>query len=600
MRQAKINIVFPVTRIALLVLLPAVYSMSVPSFAQVTVPQVVYDAASGREQQLTLWKYTQGDDPAWSRTDFQDSAWTTISKEAFYPETRGIHWLRTKILFKEGARRSPVIVRLGRIQSAFEVYWNGTLIGKNGSIGTRKEDEEPGQLHFAALVDTLVKPGINVLSVRFSNFHQVPPGSFFYAKVESTLYPSLLSLRSFIRMASGCAIYLACAIFGLALYLSGGRYRNFIYYVLLSLAFLVSSGFQFAMHYYNISMGVLEVFEPIFVGGYYLAELSIVLFVLFSFQIPHRNTHALSAVLFTFLIYTCFMIYDFDSPVGFGALRDLITPYTYGLLIYSCLKRKSGSVIALVGYGIYSLPVLLTSYLGIPFSFDLISPREAIILVYVMVANRQVHEQQMIQKSVELRSQRLETELLKKTIQPHFIMNTLASIRSLAKRRPEDAERLINALAAEFRIINSIASEQEIGIQQELELCDQHLQVMGYRWDARYTFIKENIDESLTVPPLIFHTLIENGLTHAFNPKENGTFRLSMKKENDCVEYTLQNDGSLLRALEQRPQQEVEEGTGIKYVKTRLEERYPGQWRLQYGLVDSHWNVVITICGGAA
>lgn len=590
----------PPTRLAPLIFLTAVCCATVPLRAQDPPPQIEYDAAAGRERQLVFWKFSQGDDPSWSHADFQDSAWTTISKEAFYPEMRGIHWLRTKILFKDGSRRSPVIVRLGRIQSAFEVYWNGTLIGKNGSIGTRKADEEPGQLHFAALVDTLVVPGVNVLSVRFSNFHQVPPGSFFYAKVESTLYPSLLSLRSYIRMASGCAIYLACAIFGLALYLSGGRYRNFIYYVLLSLAFLVSSGFQFAMHYYNISMGVLAVFEPIFVGGYYLAELSIVLFVLFSFQIPYRNIHALSAVLFTLFIYTCFMIYDIHSLVGFETLRNLVTPYTFGLLIYSCLKRKPGSVIALVGYGLYSLPVLLTSYLGIPFSFDLISPRQAIILVYVMVANRQVHEQQLIQKSIELRSQRLETELLKKTIQPHFIMNTLASIRSLAKRRPEDAERLINALAAEFRIINSIASEKEIGIQQELELCDQHLQVMGYRWGAKYTFIKENIDESLTVPPLIFHTLIENGLTHAFNPKENGTFRLSITKENDCVVYTLQNDGSLLRALGQRPQEEVEEGTGIKYVKTRLEERYPGQWRLQYGLVDSQWNVVMTICGEAA
>jgi len=585
-------------RIRLRVLFIASCCVTCTAFAQAQRPEVLFDAATQVNQQLSLWKFKEGDDPAWSRTDFQDSSWTTVSKGAFYPDTRGIHWLRTRIVFQEGARRSPVIVRLGRIQSAFEVYWNGTLIGRNGRIGTSREDEEAGQLHFAALVDTLVRPGVNVLSVRFSNFHQVPPGSFFYAKVESTLYPSLISLRSFIRMAFGCAIYLACAIFGLALYLSGGRYRNFIYYVLLSLAFLVSSGFQFAMHYYNISMGVLEVFEPIFVGGYFLAELSIVLFILFSFQMPHIRIHVLSAVFLGLIFYCSEMIYGLHSPVSFDDFREVITPYVYALLIYSSLKKKPGSIIALVGYGFYSLPIVLTSYLGIHFSFDLLSPREIIILIYVMVANRQVHEQQLIQKSIELRSQRLETEFLKKTIQPHFIMNTLASIKSLAKRRPEDAEKLINALAAEFRIINAIAPEREIRITQELELCDQHLQVMGYRWDARYTFIRENIDESLTIPPLIFHTLIENGLTHAFNPRENGTFRLSMKKENDCVEYTLQNDGSRLRAIQQSPQREVEEGTGIKYVKTRLEERYPGQWRLQYGLVDSHWNVVITICGG--
>jgi hypothetical protein len=600
MKHPKSNLLLPAKRIALHVLLAAACTLVSPSFAQVFGQEVVFDAASGREQQLVLWKFAQGDDSAWSRPDYSDSSWMTISKEAFFPDTEGIHWLRTTIVFGEGARRSPVIVRLGRIQSAFEVYWNGTFVGMNGKVGAIKEEEVTGQLHFAALVDTLVRPGINVLSVRFSNFHKVPPGAFFYAKLESTLYPGLVSLKSFVRMASSCAVYFACAIFGLALYLSGGRYRNFIYYVLLSLAFLVSSGFQFAMHYYNISMEMLEVFEPIFVGGYYLAEVSIVLFVLFSFQIPQRRIHGLAAVLFSFGIYTIYMLYTFDSPVSFDTLKVLITPYTYGLLTYACVKRKPGSVIALAGYGFYSLPVILTSYLGIPFSYDFISPREIIILIYVMVANRQVHEQQLIQKSVELRSQRLETELLKKTIQPHFIMNTLASIRSLAKRRPEDAERLINALAAEFRIINEVAAEREIGIREEIELCEQHLQVMGYRWDAKYTFIKENIDDSLTVPPLIFHTLIENGLTHAFNPKEDGTFRLSARREDGCVEYTLQNDGSLLRDVQGGSAEDIEEGTGIKYVKTRLEERYPGQWRLRYGLVDAHWNVVITICGDAA
>jgi len=283
--------------------------------------------------------------------------------------------------------------------------------------------------------------------------------------------------------------------------------------------------------------------------------------------------------------------------LNLGTLRNYITPYVFALLIYACLKKKSGSFVALIGYGIYSSPVIIYSYLGIPMSLELLWLRVAFILVSAMVANRQVHEQQRIQKSIELRAQRLETEFLKKTIQPHFIMNTLASIGSLAKRRPAEAEKLINALAAEFRLINAIASEKEIPIMQEIELCERHLEVMGYRWDAKYTFVKHDIDETLTVPPLIFHTLIENGITHAFNPKESGIFRLTVRKENDCIEYTLQNNGSLLKALKSTAQEEIEEGTGIKYVKTRLEERYPGNWRLRYGLFDSEWHVVITICG---
>jgi LytS/YehU family sensor histidine kinase len=120
---------------------------------------------------------------------------------------------------------------------------------------------------------------------------------------------------------------------------------------------------------------------------------------------------------------------------------------------------------------------------------------------------------------------------------------------------------------------------------------------MGHRLDAKYELIKENIDESLKVPPLLFHTLIENGLTHAFKPKENGTFRISLKKEKNFVEYRLINDGSLISELNEAESFEIEEGTGIKYVKTRLEECYPGKWKMEYGIKNSNWEVVIRIYG---
>jgi LytS/YehU family sensor histidine kinase len=187
----------------------------------------------------------------------------------------------------------------------------------------------------------------------------------------------------------------------------------------------------------------------------------------------------------------------------------------------------------------------------------------------------------------------LETDLLRKSIQPHFIINTLASIRSLIKRKPDDAEKLINALAAEYRLINKISSEKEIPISQEIELCESHLELMGYRLEAKYEFIKEKIDYSRKVPPLLFHTLIENGLTHAFIPKEDGKFWLTFHKANNFLEYKLFNNGSLLK--EDLNQNEIEEGTGIKYIKTRLEERYPNKWQMNYGMKNNLWEVVIKI-----
>jgi len=44
---------------------------------------------------------------------------------------------------------------------------------------------------------------------------------------------------------------------------------------------------------------------------------------------------------------------------------------------------------------------------------------------------------------------------------------------------------------------------------------------------------------------LIIHTLIENGLTHAYEPGEDGTFRLEVHGDGRRLEFRLTNDGSL-------------------------------------------------------
>ena len=148
--------------------------------------------------------------------------------------------------------------------------------------------------------------------------------------------------------------------------------------------------------------------------------------------------------------------------------------------------------------------------------------------------------------TLRLRSQRLEAELLKKSIQPHFIMNTLLSIKSFLGRDTSKAEKLIEALAGEFRLINRIASKLEIPLQDELKLCRHHLELMGFRRGACYSLQIDGDPGAFSIPPMILHTLIENGLTHAFKPRENGIFRFVCKREEHKIVFRLENDGSNL------------------------------------------------------
>ena len=65
-------------------------------------------------------------------------------------------------------------------------------------------------------------------------------------------------------------------------------------------------------------------------------------------------------------------------------------------------------------------------------------------------------EQNRRRQESELRSARLELELLKKHIQPHFLLNSLNSVIAWLEEEPSTAVRLVNALAEELRADSAV------------------------------------------------------------------------------------------------------------------------------------------------
>ncbi len=546
---------------------------------------------------LIYWRYLAGDDTVWANPDYDDGQWELIGSFDYdLPiQRKGVYWLRSRViagLTEQGP--TAVTVRLGLLQSAYDVYWNGAFVGSNGIVGRTQTAEQPGNAVF--MVAVVLQSGRNVLSIRLSNFHaSAPSGASFSARIEPKISSEVFRTQDLIAVLPFMGVCLAGMLFGLALYAAGGRFKTYLYYALVCFGLMLASVVQFTVLYWNLPLDAVSTLVPVFVGGFYLAELAIVFFILFSFGIPKKILHVIIFLCILILFYAINLNPSYFKLMNYDWLRAAITPYAVSLLVYSALRKRSGSVIALVGYALYSLPSVL---LVLDVSFPPVwfqASRYILLFSFIVVASRQMREQQERQKMIEDRVRRLETDLLKKTIQPHFILNTLSSVKSLARREPEKADQLIQALASEFRILNDILSKKDVPIAQEIALCEYHLQVMGYRWDATYRFVTVGIPEGGTIPPLVLHTLVENGLTHAFKPKESGTFWLTVEKRNGSIQYCLQNDGSLLKGIANRT--DLEEGMGLKYVKARLEERYPGRWNVHYGVNDSRWEVLIRIRG---
>jgi hypothetical protein len=189
----------------------------------------------------------------------------------------------------------------------------------------------------------------------------------------------------------------------------------------------------------------------------------------------------------------------------------------------------------------------------------------------------------------QIRAMRLELELLKANIQPHFMLNSMNAAIMWIREDPGTAEKLLHALSRELKQLLKIVGEKIIPIGEEIRICRTHLEVMSLRHDKCFSLRLEGIRADETIPPMVFHTLVENGLTHGYAGKDAGVFILSRREDEDRIYYTLYNDGGSGNGLT------GSNGLGLKYVRARLEEAYGRRWRLDSHPAAEGWEVIIAL-----
>jgi hypothetical protein len=548
---------------------------------------------------LVNWRVQNGDDPAWARGDQDDSAWEKSTLAGAW-HRRGLYWLRKTLDLPFAPLESdPLALSFYNLPSAFEVYWDGALIGRNGEVGPDRDGESPGLTRFRLIVgDRYARPGRHLLAVRISNFH-VPRRTIMtnigfgsLAAVEGQVRPRLDQRRV------SLGLYFIAGLFGVFLFLRDRKDPAPLLFGGYAGLFFLHSAYIYAIESLGLRVDSFARAEPLVVFGISLSLILLNAFILWHFEVRRRGLVVGGLAVGTLLYFVVLPL----SSMNVSLLDGILLVCAFVLTGALAVRRVRGSGLALAGTAVlvaYQIPALFSVRIllflaGLPGFFDMAVTAASLSFLMGVMALKIRDESRSLQ-SLRLRAERLEADLLKKTIQPHFLMNTLLSIQSWFGRDPAKAGRLIEALAQEFRIISRIASEREIEAAEEVELCRSHLELMGYRRDAAYMLELAGDFSGQRVPPMLFHTLIENGLTHAYAPRENGVFRLECRSTGEVVEYTLQNDGSRLAEMTGTPTEDKPEGMGLKYVRTRLEESYPGRWELEYGLWDGVWRVRVAI-----
>ena len=152
----------------------------------------------------------------------------------------------------------------------------------------------------------------------------------------------------------------------------------------------------------------------------------------------------------------------------------------------------------------------------------------------------QLRHVQMQQQLTQLKLQALRSQ-----IEPHFLFNTLATVRSLRGTDPRTGQRLLTHLIEYLRATGS-ALPNGATLGAEIGIIRAYLGVVGMRMSGRIAMSIDVPDDLLgyAIPSLAVATLVENAVKHGLSPKpEGGTVSVSARRRGDFLEVCVTDDG---------------------------------------------------------
>lgn len=467
---------------------------------------------------------------------------------------------------------------------AFVVYWDGERVGQNGIPATPGQPEIPGtETSYYQVPDKLSGLGRHEVIIRGTQKYLPETGRNVMAKPESylkMLRQPLIEL-SLVNLMAGA--FLIAAIYYTFLYAnSRHRQRTTLLFALICFLFFILLAMEYLQYYIDIPYTWF--YTRLITAGWLTFAIAVLVPVYFTvhFDAPHK------------LLFTGILLAALVSIYILGYGRYYLTAHLYSLtlwiasvlvLLYALIKKQRGSLLVLCGFAV---SMIINQYMFYDFGLYIAFTLILLCILYLQTLGAKQLEE--AHHASLLLSSRLQLELIKKNMQPHFLRNTLTSLIDWVEESPAQGVLFIQALSQEFDIMNEIAERSLIPIRQEIDLCRHHLSVMQFRKELTYVWEDAGIQEEELIPPAIMHTLLENGITHSI-PGNDGAIRflLTFLYADTHKQYTFEV------FAENRVRKGRKSGNGSRYIEARLKESYGDKWRFTSEPFAGGWRTIIRI-----
>jgi len=196
---------------------------------------------------------------------------------------------------------------------------------------------------------------------------------------------------------------------------------------------------------------------------------------------------------------------------------------------------------------------------------------------------RRVSDARSAAQAVELRRLQIERQIaqarlqvLRSQIEPHFLFNTLATVRRLQHTERAQGSRLLaNFLDYLRRTLPALQAERTT-LGQEIDLVQAYLGVVEVRMSGRLqtSFAVPAALRACELPPFSIATLVENAVKHGIAPSPlGGMVHVEARRIGDALEVTVADTGVGFSGS-------AGTGIGLANIRARLRTLYGSGGRL--------------------
>ncbi|WP_133014306.1 sensor histidine kinase [Clostridium cuniculi] len=152
---------------------------------------------------------------------------------------------------------------------------------------------------------------------------------------------------------------------------------------------------------------------------------------------------------------------------------------------------------------------------------------------------------EMNKKEAELSKKKAEMLSLQSKINPHFLYNTLESIRMKAiANGNRDVGRMLFLLGNLFR--NQLKEDDVITIEKEINYCKEYLELFKFRYDDKFNYYINCEQELLNkeIIKFVLQPLAENYTVHGIRREDyDNELHIDISKNNDNIKIVIEDNG---------------------------------------------------------